>query len=74
MKVTPMIEITDIQKQVIDGKYRKLKPYFKDAADTAFRFGNRVTHSDFECFKDELEGHGICVTWDAIAKFFEVTF
>ena len=74
MKVTPMIKITDIQKQVVDGKHSNLKPYFKDAADTAFNSGERITDSDFECFKDELEGYGIYVTWGAIAKFFDVTF
>lgn len=73
MKVKPMIKITDIQKQVIDGKHQNLKPMFKEASDIAFT-GNRVTDSDFECFKDELEGRGIYITWGAIAKFFDVKF
>lgn len=73
MKVKPMIKITDIQKQVIDGKYQNLKPMFREASDIAFD-GNRVTDSDFECFKDELEGRGSYVTWEAIEKFFGVKF
>lgn len=75
MKVTPMVLIKDIQKQVIDGKYKYLKKIFKKVSDEAFFNGkNTVTDSDFEYFKDELEGYGICVTWDAIAKFFDVKF
>ena len=73
MKVKPMIKITDIQKQVIDGKYQNLKQIFKEASDIAVK-STRITDSDFECFKDELEGHGIYVTWKAIAKFYDVEF
>lgn len=73
MKVNVMIKITDIQKQVIEGTYQNLKPIFKEVSDIAFD-GTRITDSDFECFKDELEGRGIYVTWDAIAKFFGVEF
>jgi len=76
MKVKPMIKITDIQKQVIDGIRSDLKPIFKDASDIVFGnpMKNTVTDSDFECFKDELEGRGVFVTWDAIARFFGVQF
>lgn len=73
MKVKPMIKITDIQKQVIEGTYQNLKPIFKEVSDIAFK-GTRITDSDFECFKDELEGRGIYVTWGAIAKFYDVEF
>jgi hypothetical protein len=75
MKVTPMVIIKDIQKQVIDGKYRNLIKIFNKVVDEAFFNGkNTVTDSDFEYFKDELEGYGVYVTWDAIAKFFGVKF
>lgn len=81
MKANVMIKITDIQKQVIDNDRYDIKHIFKEEIDKICKEVERVlgnpyhwTDSDFECLKDELEGRGIYVTWDAIGKFFDVEF
>ena len=78
MKANVMIKITDIQKQVIEGKYNYLKPIFKKINDAIL--GHKVdnnmtiTDSDFEEFKELLELENIYVTWEAIGKFYGVKF
>lgn len=81
MKVNVMIKITDIHKQVITNDRYNIRHIFKEEIDKISKEAERVfgnayywTNSDFECFKDELEGRGIYVTWDAIGKFFGVEF
>lgn len=75
MKVKPMIKITNIQTQVLGGKYKHIIPAFREASEIAFgKQLNHVTDSSFECFKDELEGRGVYVTWDAIERYFDVEF
>ena len=71
-----MIKITDIQKQVIDGRYSYLKPIFKKVSDSVFGWklkrNMNFTDSDFEDFKSMLEDNGIYVTWKAIGVFYGV--
>ena len=78
MKVNVMIKITDIQKQVIEGKYSYLKPIFKKINDATlgYKVDNNmtITDSDFEEFKELLELENIYVTWEAIGKFYGVEF
>ena len=69
--------VTDIQKQVVDGHFSNvLKPIFKKVNDEIFKDkienNRRITDSDFECMKDELEGRGIIVTFHAIGKFYGI--
>lgn len=69
--------VTDIQKQVLDGHFSNvLKPIFKKVNDEIFKDkienNRRITDSDFECMKDELEGYGIIVTFSAIGKFYGI--
>lgn len=78
MKVNVMIKITDIQKQVIDGRYSYLKPIFKKINDATLGYkvdhNMTITDSDFEEFKELLELEHIYVTWEAIGKFYGVKF
>jgi hypothetical protein len=78
MKTKVMIKITDIQKQVIDGKYSYLKPIFKKINDATLGYkvdhNMTITDSDFEEFKELLELENIYVTWEAIGKFYGVKF
>ena len=69
--------ITDIQKQVIEEPYKDtLRPIFRKVNDEIFKNkienNIRITDSDFECMKDELEGYGIIVTFSAIGKFYGI--
>lgn len=73
-----MIKITDIQKQVIEGKLQHLKPIFKKTHEEIFNWklerNMMITDSDFEEFKYILQDKGIYLTWKAIEKFYGVKF
>jgi len=78
MKAKVMIKITNIQKQVIEGRYNYLKPIFKKINDATLGYkvdhNMTITDSDFEEFKELLELEHIYVTWEAIGKFYGVEF